>query len=151
MLCRTLFIWRSRICSVCRNHDPVLSSFMTYHWVWYKSNTTGATRGTGTAYPFGTPEFIPVSVGFVLVFLVMFCRSLFCLFWGVTVLSVLFRFTAFFLLPLCYIKAFLECCNRIELIILLTRRGPLVEQELLTLPEHLSLPPVVSGFLLLDL
>ena len=27
----------------------------------------------------------------------------------------------------------------------LTRRVPLVEQELLTLPEHLSSPPVISG------
>jgi hypothetical protein len=27
----------------------------------------------------------------------------------------------------------------------LTRRVPLVEQELLTLPEHLSSPPVFSG------
>jgi hypothetical protein len=53
------------------NSCSVLSSFMTYHWLWYKSNTTGATRGTGTAYPFGTPEYIPVSVGFVLVFLVI--------------------------------------------------------------------------------
>jgi len=93
---------------VCRNHDPVLSSFMTYHWVWYQSNTTGATRGTGTAYPFGTPEFIPVSVGLVLVFLVMFCRSFFCLFWGVTALSVLFRFTAFFYYPFVILKHFLN-------------------------------------------
>jgi hypothetical protein len=28
---------------------------------------------------------------------------------------------------------------------------PLVEQELLTLPEHLNSPPVLSGFVLLDL
>ena len=33
----------------------------------------------------------------------------------------------------------------------LTRQMPLVEQELLTLPEHLSSPPVFSGFMLLDL
>ena len=32
-----------RICSVCRNHSPVLSSFMTcYHRVCNKSNTMGA-------------------------------------------------------------------------------------------------------------
>ena len=30
------------ISSVCRNHNPVLSSFMTYHWVFIKNNTTGA-------------------------------------------------------------------------------------------------------------
>jgi folate-dependent phosphoribosylglycinamide formyltransferase PurN len=34
---------------------------------------------------------------------------------------------------------------------ILTRRVPLVEQQLLTLPEHLSSPPVFSGFVLLDL
>ena len=33
----------------------------------------------------------------------------------------------------------------------LTRRVSLVEQELLTLPEHLSSPPVLVGFVLLDL
>ena len=33
----------------------------------------------------------------------------------------------------------------------LTRRVPLVEQELLTLPEHLSSPPFLVGFLLLNL
>jgi hypothetical protein len=31
-----------------RNHNPVLSSFMTYHWVCNKSNTTGATCRVGT-------------------------------------------------------------------------------------------------------
>ena len=33
----------------------------------------------------------------------------------------------------------------IGIVIRLTRRVPLVEQELLTIPEHLSLPPVFSG------
>jgi hypothetical protein len=33
----------------------------------------------------------------------------------------------------------------------ITRLVPLVEQELLTLPEHLISPPVFSGFVLLDL
>jgi len=28
------------MCSVCRNHNPVLSSFMTYHWVCNKRYTT---------------------------------------------------------------------------------------------------------------
>ena len=37
-----------RICSVRRNHNPVLSSFVTCHWVCNKSNTTGATRRAGT-------------------------------------------------------------------------------------------------------
>jgi hypothetical protein len=54
---------------------------MTYHQVCNKSNTTGATTGVGTTYPSGAPEF---TSGFrwgtccsILVFCVMFCRSLF--------------------------------------------------------------------------
>jgi len=45
---------------------------MIYQWVCKKSNTTGATSGTGTAYPSGAPEFTPgfymsiVLVGFML-------------------------------------------------------------------------------------
>ena len=39
------------ICSTCRKHFSVLSSFMIYHRVCNKSNTTGATIGAGTAYP----------------------------------------------------------------------------------------------------
>ena len=33
----------------------------------------------------------------------------------------------------------------------LTQRVPLVEQELVSLPEHLSSPPILVGFVLLDL
>jgi len=33
----------------------------------------------------------------------------------------------------------------------LSRKVPLVEQELLTLPENLSSPPFLVGFVLLDL
>ena len=33
----------------------------------------------------------------------------------------------------------------------LTQRMSLVEQELVTLPEHLSSPPLLVGFMLLDL
>ena len=69
-----------RICSVCRNRNPGFSSFMTYHRVCYKSKTTGAGRGTGTAYPSGAHKFIPdfsgVRVAQSLVFCVVFCRSL---------------------------------------------------------------------------
>jgi hypothetical protein len=42
-----------RICSVCRNHNPFFSSFMTYHRVCNKSNTTAVTSLAGT------PEFTP--------------------------------------------------------------------------------------------
>jgi hypothetical protein len=70
-----------RICSVCRNHYSILSSVMTYHPVYDKDNTTGATCGAGTPYPSGTPEythcFSGVHVSRSLVFCVMLCRSLF--------------------------------------------------------------------------
>jgi len=33
------------ICSICRNHNPVLSSFMIYYRLFNRSNTTGATCG----------------------------------------------------------------------------------------------------------
>jgi hypothetical protein len=36
------------ICSVCRIHYPVLSSFLTYHPECNKSNTMGDSCGTGT-------------------------------------------------------------------------------------------------------
>ena len=41
-----------RLCSFCRNHNPVLSSFMINHRV---CNTTGATYGAGTANSSGAP------------------------------------------------------------------------------------------------
>ena len=68
----------------CRNHNPLLSSFMTYHRVCNKSNTTGETCGAGTDYPSVAPEitliFSGVCVARSLIFYVMFCRSLFVLF-----------------------------------------------------------------------
>ena len=78
--------------STCRKHFPVSSSFMTYHRICNYINTTGATSGTGTAYPFGAPEF---THGFkwsscysIFSFMCMFCRSLFVL-------------LSFFFWPLC--------------------------------------------------
>jgi hypothetical protein len=47
------------ICSVCRSNKSILSSFMTYHRVCYKSNTTDATCGAGTSYSSGAPGFTP--------------------------------------------------------------------------------------------
>ena len=68
----------TRICSVCRNHSPVLSSLMTYHWV---CNKMGTTCGAGTAYPSGAPEltlcFSGSRAARSLVFCIIFCRSLF--------------------------------------------------------------------------
>jgi hypothetical protein len=56
-----------RMCSTCRKHSPVLSSFMTYHRVCYQINTTGASSGARTAYPSWAPEILrlvcPVSLG----------------------------------------------------------------------------------------
>ena len=67
---------------------------MTYHRVCNKRNTTGATGGTGTAYPSG--EHSRLLVGFVLFDRVVFCRLLvfllFFFFWPLYCLS-------FFLLP----------------------------------------------------
>ena len=45
---------------ICRYHNPTLSSFMTYHRARNKSNTTGATYGDGTIYPFDAHEFTPL-------------------------------------------------------------------------------------------
>ena len=50
----------SQICLVCSSHNSVLfSPFMTYHKIVNNSNMTGASSGTGTAYHFEKPEFIP--------------------------------------------------------------------------------------------
>ena len=102
----TLFRWVTKlylchnwpwICSVSRNHNSVLSPFMTYHGVCNYGNTMGATCRAGAAFPSGTPEFTP---GFhwglfcpIISFLYSVCRSLFA------VLS-------FFILPLYYLSFF---------------------------------------------
>jgi hypothetical protein len=46
------YMWHKwpTMCSVCRNHNPVLFSFMTYDRVCKRSSTTGATRWVETAY-----------------------------------------------------------------------------------------------------
>ena len=43
-------------------------------------------------------------------------------------------------------QSFLHPWPITRFVTILTRRVPLVEQELLTLPEHLSSPPIFSGF-----
>jgi hypothetical protein len=43
------------------SHDnPLLSSFVTYHRVCNKNNTTGATSGVETVYTSGAHEFTPI-------------------------------------------------------------------------------------------
>jgi hypothetical protein len=63
------------------NHNPVLSSFITYHRVCNKSQTTSSTWGRETAYLSRKHELTPffkwVHVARKLVFCVMFCRLLF--------------------------------------------------------------------------
>ena len=51
-----------KVCSECRNHNLVLSSFMTCHLICNKSNMTGATCGAGNANPSGAPEFVVVFI-----------------------------------------------------------------------------------------
>ena len=50
------------------SRNPILHfSFIIYHWIFNKSNTTDATFVTGTAYCSGASEFTPgFLVGFVL-------------------------------------------------------------------------------------
>ena len=85
------FVNRYRI-SESQRTNSVLFSFMNYHRVCNKSNTTGGTSGAGTAYPSWAPEFTP---GFqwgsfcsIYYFCVVFCRSLFVLFRLAIMLSV---------------------------------------------------------------
>jgi hypothetical protein len=47
------------ICSVCHNHNSVLSLFMTYQRMFNKSNTTRTTCRAGTANLSRAPEFTP--------------------------------------------------------------------------------------------
>jgi len=55
-----LYHRKPRTCSVyCSNNAVLFSSFMTHHLIFNKSNITDASSGTKTAYPSGTPAFIP--------------------------------------------------------------------------------------------
>jgi len=84
-----------RMCSVCRNHNSVLSSFMIYHRVSNYSKTKSGICGAATTYSLGAPEltsdFRGVRVARSLVFCVMFCGSLFVplsvFFWPLSCLS----------------------------------------------------------------
>ena len=81
---------------VTNDHNPVLSSCLTYHQLCNKSYTMGVTHGEGTAYPSGVHEFtLDFSVVRFrsLVFCVMFYRLLFVL-------------LLFFFWPLCCISFF---------------------------------------------
>ena len=76
-----------RICSVCRHHNTVLSSFMTYHRVCNKSNTTHVNNGTGPFYPSGAPKFIPVFNGVRVAQSCFVDHCMFFFFWSLYCLS----------------------------------------------------------------
>jgi len=61
-------------------HNPILSLLVTYHRVYSKINTTGVTRGEGTAYLSGT-YLVLVGVAWLDLYfsVLVFCRSLFVL------------------------------------------------------------------------
>jgi hypothetical protein len=105
------------MCSVCRNHNPVLSSFMSYHRVYNKSNTAGSTceqeLKTLPEHLNSLPVFRGVHVAQSFVFCVMFCRLLFILLsFFVILLSVLLYCD--FWLTLLHFQTFLSigiCCG----------------------------------------
>jgi hypothetical protein len=102
------------ICSACRNQAPIFSSFMIYHQVCNKCNTTTVTCGAGTVYLPGAPEFTPVFSGFrvdqSLIYSVLLCMLMFVLFRLTITFSVLLGFT-FFDFPFDIIKLFLKNCK----------------------------------------
>ena len=83
--------WR-RICFVCRNQNPVHSSFMTYHWVynWVIRRVSHVEQELFTfpEHLSSVPVFSGIHVAWFLFFCVMLCRSLFV-------------FLSFFFWPLC--------------------------------------------------
>jgi hypothetical protein len=93
------------ICSIFRNHYPILFSFMTYHCVCNQINTTGATCGERNAYPSWALEFTSV-FGFLCNALKIIVNP--CVFFLLTiVLSVLLWFTVH--TPFGSFKLFLQC------------------------------------------
>jgi hypothetical protein len=103
-----------RICSTCRKHFSVLSSFMTYHRVCNYIIMTGATSGAGTTHPSehlsSPPVFRGVRIAWSFVLCVCFvdrCLS-FCTFsYGHCV--VCSSSVYIFWLPLWYLQALLKC------------------------------------------
>jgi len=87
-----------RIYSTCK-HFPVLPSFITYHRMCIYIDTTDATSGAGTAYPFGAPAFtfgfnvVRVTRSLFDVCVLLMCACPFVLFLLAIVLSVLLRYT----------------------------------------------------------
>jgi hypothetical protein len=133
---------------------------LPYHmmFVSVNSNTTGATCGAWTANPCEahelTPAFSGVRISRFSFICIKFCRSLFVLFlFGHCVVCPTIHSSdyPFGIFKLFYLDSFIEELEDTRRVIRLTRRVSLVEQELLTLPEHLCSPPFWGRLVLLDL
>jgi hypothetical protein len=127
---------RPQICSICRNHNPVLPSFITYHRCCNKSNRTGETSGAGTAYRSEARASPPVISGHLvvwsIVFCALFCRSLIVfLFFFPNVLSVLFRITSSDY-PFGILKLFLEKRPKLSITQVVRTRSELLALEVVT-------------------
>ena len=108
------------ICSVCCNHNSVLSSFMTYHWVCNKSNTTSVTCGPVRS-TLSSPPLLVGSCGSILYFLCIVLQIIVCP----------FSFSYSILCPLLYMASdysfgILKFLSHLQM--------SLVEEELLTFP-----------------
>ena len=76
------------------SHNLLLPSFMTNHWIFNRSNTTGVTSGAGYVHPYWTSAFNPVLCGLccsIFSVLCSFCILLFVLFF-LTLYCVSFQF-----------------------------------------------------------
>ena len=128
---------------------------------------TGATSGTGTTYPSGAPAFAPVCLLFLVGFVFFNVVKLHVFTFLVPCCDVRYDFRVkdvrSVFNPICYVGS--SCFVYVFFLCLftyagvqhnfhvrwgschltLTRRMSIEEQELLTFPEHLCLPPVCSG------
>jgi hypothetical protein len=116
-----VFIHKPRMCSVCRNHNPVLFSFMSYYLVCNKSNTTGSTceqeLKTLPEHLHSLPVIRGIHVAQSLVFCVMFCRLLFILVSLFLSFCCLSFIDYYFWLTLLHFQTFLSigiCCGIFE-------------------------------------
>ena len=102
----------SRICFTCRNHFPVLTSFMTYQRVCISIYTTGATSWARTACPSGASVLVGVRVTRSLVLCVCFVdRCLFFCPFSFDHCVVCSSSIYWFWLPLWYLQTRITTCN----------------------------------------
>ena len=110
------------------------------------SKTVGVSKETGTAYHSRAPMFNPVIlVGFALLILLVLC----CLFVCLSLFCVLCPMVACIsrqsILCLCSVPCAQSLPVSLDSSFWIANSVPLVEEELLTLTEHLSSPPIFSG------